>query len=551
MDNNIGFWPQYYAATQPNQVAFKIPIFKWLNSTVTYQQYTFHELENKIQSAHDYFLQHNVQPGYLVLLIMPMSPKFIANLFGLFRIGAIPILIDPGLPIKKMASALNPTQPTLLIGKKIHLWIAKYRLKLTSIRRHISPPPTKKIYQNLNNHYPTKTENKPHKKSFDAKSTLAIVFTSGSTGIPKGVTYTHELCKAQLNLLKTAYQLDPGKIDIPLLLNFCLFNPALGIATVLPPINVKAPLKTSLQKLLKILGDKEITHSFGSPIFWKAITTKALKLKKTFSHIQKLFLAGCSAPTGLIENLKIIFPNAHFEIPYGATEALPLTTLSGTLLCEKQKKHPYAGACLGKPLPGIKIIILDLSQPCPLSPMTVGEIAASGPIVSQDYDQLPNQNKENKWIDHQQTLWHRMGDVGYIDHEGCIWFLGRKKECCITASQIMYTEPCEAVFLKHPAVQRAALIFIPTKTASIPAMVIEPKQWSTVYLPWKKKAFIRTLQTMALSKAHTSTIQHFFIQRSLPVDIRHNAKIHRLSLQKKYTPHVLKSHLKKYFSKKI
>lgn len=522
---NVGFWPQHYAKTQPDVLAFKIPNFSTNSTPITYDHYTFDDFERMIVHAHNYFIKNNIQGKDRILLMIKMGPAFIANLFALFRIGAIPILIDPGLPFKKLISALKSSHPTHLIGEKPYTWIYRSLLKIPTLKSTLSAP----NFKNLNLSPPLLTTDSP---SGDAP--LAIVFTSGSTGTPKGTIYTHTLCIAQLNLLKNHYNLIPGMVDHPLLLNFALFNPALGITTLLPPIYPNKPLKSPLGLLFKTLSEPTVTHSFGSPIFWKKITQKALLQNLTFPHIQKLFLAGCSTPPGLIKDLNITFPNAQIEIPYGATEALPLTTLDGHTLAHTHIHQPYAGACLGKPLPSIKIqIITPLNTPLP--PMNIGEIAVSGPIVSHQYDHNATANNTHKYYNAHHTQWHKMGDIGYIDAHGFIWFLGRKQECCTTPIHLMYTEPCEALFLKHPIVKRAALIFHP-KTAE-PHMIVEPMHIPYAYLPWLKKKLIKALKHIAQQQSHTCRIQTFSIIAKLPVDVRHNAKIHRLQLQKKFYSH--------------
>jgi acyl-coenzyme A synthetase/AMP-(fatty) acid ligase len=121
------------------------------------------------------------------------------------------------------------------------------------------------------------------------------------------------------------------------------------------------------------------------------------------------------------------------------------------------------------------------------------------------------------------AVWHRMGDCGYLDATGRLWFCGRKAERVETAAGTLYTEPCEQVFRTHPRVTRCALIGLGPRGEQRPALVVEGK----IADP---KALARELRALALAHPRTAPINAFYFYPSFPVDVRHNAKIHRLTL---------------------
>jgi acyl-coenzyme A synthetase/AMP-(fatty) acid ligase len=116
-----------------------------------------------------------------------------------------------------------------------------------------------------------------------------------------------------------------------------------------------------------------------------------------------------------------------------------------------------------------------------------------------------------------------MGDCGYIDAAGRLWFCGRKAERVETAAGPLYTEPCEQVFRTHPRVTRCALIGLGPRGAQRPAIVIEGEFADP-------QALARELRALALAHPHTAAIDTFYFHPAFPVDVRHNAKIHRLTL---------------------
>jgi acyl-coenzyme A synthetase/AMP-(fatty) acid ligase len=115
-----------------------------------------------------------------------------------------------------------------------------------------------------------------------------------------------------------------------------------------------------------------------------------------------------------------------------------------------------------------------------------------------------------------------MGDCGMLDESGRLWFLGRKAERVEAAGGTMFTEPCEQVFRAHPRAWRCALIGV----GSEPALVVETTPSGTD----DAAALVAELRQLALGHSHTAPIRTFYFRPDFPVDVRHNAKIHRLKL---------------------
>ena len=121
-----------------------------------------------------------------------------------------------------------------------------------------------------------------------------------------------------------------------------------------------------------------------------------------------------------------------------------------------------------------------------------------------------------------------MGDLGWQDSRGRIWFCGRKSHRVITREQVLFTIPVEAIFNNHTEVFRSALAGVGHKNAQTPVIFIEPKAKIK-----DTKTFIRELKALGSSNQLTAGIEHFFIEKSFPVDIRHNSKIFREKLAEK------------------
>jgi acyl-CoA synthetase (AMP-forming)/AMP-acid ligase II len=160
-----------------------------------------------------------------------------------------------------------------------------------------------------------------------------------------------------------------------------------------------------------------------------------------------------------------------------------------------------------------------------LPPGRIGEIVVDGPVVTEGYDHNDRENELAKIAD-QGTVWHRMGDLGYLDEQGRLWFCGRRAHLVTTADGEMYTIPCEAVFNEHPAVNRSALVGVRKRgeTHQTPVLIVEPAN------SMAEGKLLAELRQRALGNPLTDTIEHFLLHPEFPVDIRHNAKIFREKL---------------------
>jgi acyl-CoA synthetase (AMP-forming)/AMP-acid ligase II len=225
------------------------------------------------------------------------------------------------------------------------------------------------------------------------------------------------------------------------------------------------------------------------------------------------------------------------------------------------------GACVGRPVAEIAVKIIapadgplaTLADARELPRGEIGEIIVRGPVVTKTYDALPEATAAAKIaaanIQHPTSnaepqsrldanldvgssmfdvrrstvfgaVWHRMGDCGYLDADGRLWFCGRKAERVETTAGTLHTEPCEQVFRAHPRAARCALIGLGERGRQRAALVVEARPANAA----DAGTLARELRALARQHAPTAPIALFFFHPQFPVDVRHNAKIHRLTL---------------------
>ncbi|MFU8847970.1 MAG: fatty acid CoA ligase family protein [Opitutales bacterium] len=536
MPHNVAHFLAEQAAHQPDAAAVRAPVGRGPDGSIRYVERSFAELEAEASAAAHFFNRQGIKRGTRVLLMVKPGLDLIRIVFALFKIGAVPIVIDPGMGLKRFLRCVRHSRPEAIVGIPVAIWISRLfrpSFKGVTIRVSVGGGFRRKLDAFVAvGAYPVVDSTR--------EELAAILFTSGSTGPAKGVLYEHGMFLAQVDAIRAQYGIQPGEVDLPMLPVFALFNPALGMCTVVPEMNPSRPATVDPEKIVRAILQNEVTNSFGSPALWTKIARYCEQEKIQLPTVRRILMAGAPVPPALMETMRPIIPNGEIHTPYGATEALPVSSIAASEVLKETAglTRQGEGTCVGQALPGVEVRVVEpsdgpiesIDQCVELAVGEVGELIVKGPSVTRGYDRLPEADAKSKIAD-SGTHWHRMGDLGKRDEPGRIWFCGRLAERVLTAEGPLYTDCCEAIFNQHPKVYRSALIDL---GGGRPAVVIEPEPGHFPKSKAEKTNFITELCQLAQSHPATRQIACFFFEKSFPVDVRHNAKIHRLTLAKKY-----------------
>jgi acyl-CoA synthetase (AMP-forming)/AMP-acid ligase II len=461
-------------------------------------------------------------------------------MFALLKLGAVPIAIDPGMGWSAFLDCVRRSRPTALVGVRAASLLSRLPFAAFRTLRTRVTVGGSAWRQALASVSAT-----PRPLTTVSPDTLAaILFTSGSTGAPKGVCYTHGMFDAQIELVRSTYDIRPGETDMAMLPLFALFNPALGTTTVTPLLDPSKPLAADPAPLVAALIAEKVTCSFGSPAIWGKVADHCEARGLKLPDLRRLLIAGAPVSGELLAKLRVIAPHCVTHTPYGATECLPVTTIvADELLGEaRQRALRGHGTCVGRPVSGVEIRVISetdgaiatLTEATPCAIGEIGEIIVTGPSVTRTYDSLPEATRAAKIADGVR-IWHRMGDLGSLDTEGRLSFFGRRVEKVRTADGDLPTESVEPAFRQHPQVLRCALIGLGEAPSQVPALVVEPRAGAFPADDSARARFIAELRDVAQTCPLAERVKHIVFQRALPVDVRHNAKIHRLQLAKEWT----------------
>ncbi len=479
-----------------------------------------------------------------VLMMLRPGPEFIAAVFAVFKIGAVPVLIDPGMGRANLLNCIRKTSPEAMIGISKAHWIklffpGVFKTVRISISHGPLPPPFSTRLESMLGLDEKDSKFKCEETKLD--DTAAIVFTTGSTGPPKGVVYTHGIYITQLDIIRKTYGAGPEEIDMPAFPLFGLFSVALGMPIVIPDMDPSRPANADPEKIVEAINGNKVTFSFGSPALWKVVCAYCIEKDIRLPTLKKVLMAGAPISAELHTVLKMTMSqDGTTQVPYGATEALPIANFTGMeMLAETAAKTAEgAGYCIGRPIDGmdIKVIgavdgpIAHWNPSLEVPQGERGELAVKGPVVTPCYFNEPEHTANAKIADSDGRIWHRMGDVGYYDGKGRLWFCGRKAHRVVSGDEIFYSVCCEAIFNRHPDVARSALVGIGPSGKQIPIIIVEPKSGRIPADNKSREKFAAELKKLGAAKDFTARISQFLFHPAFPVDIRHNAKIFREQL---------------------
>jgi acyl-CoA synthetase (AMP-forming)/AMP-acid ligase II len=509
----------------------------------SYTQLTFSQLDEEVTRIARGLIALGVKPGMRLVLMVPPSLEFIALTFGIFRSGAICTLIDPGMGRSRIFDCLDEIDPSGFCGiapvhvirrimfrrfrnAKINIGVGKGNGLLGCIS-----------YRELIRRGTSSNAELPATQSTDS---AAIIFTSGSTGPPKGVHYEHGMFDAQVDLIRERFGIEPGEVDLPGFPLFALFNLAMQVTTIVPDMNPTRPADVDPKKILTAIRDHGVTQAFGSPAMWNQIGRYCDEHQVRLPTLKRILSAGAPVPSHVLSRMtKALSESADLFTPYGATECLPVAAIGGREVLASTAAQTAAGAgtCVGRVFDEMSVRVIgvtfepiaSLSEAETLQVGEIGEIIVRGPVATREYYRRPDATALAK-IPDGDGFWHRMGDVGYFDESGRLWFCGRKAHIVFTEHGPLYSIRCEAIFNQHKHVYRTALVGIGERGHQTPAVVVEPEAGRMPSNESARKQFESELLELGATSSLTAGIRNVLFREALPVDTRHNVKINREAL---------------------
>ncbi|GAB1640729.1 fatty acid CoA ligase family protein [Krasilnikovia sp. MM14-A1259] len=488
---------------------------------------TFRELDERSDAYAAGLHALGIRKGTKTVLMLRPGLELYPVLFALLKLGAVPVVVDPGMGVRRMLHCYRSAGAEAFIGIGVAHVVrvlnrrafAGVRILVTAGRRWGWGGATLRTLL-------ARTHPAPAGRP-GPDDLLTIGFTTGSTGPAKGVESTHgglEAMVAQVIALHGQTPDDVALVTSPL---FGVLHLLIGSTCVLAPVDptrVGAADPAAIADTIERYG---VTAMFASPALLDPFGRYLRDTGRALPTLRTLVSGGAPVSDEVVQTLHR--PGLQFHTTYGATEALPIASIESREILRDTHDGSRAGAgtCVGRPVDGMDVRIVRVTdEPLPVwrddlrvapgevgEVGEVGEITIAGPTVSPRYHRLPRADAAAKIADGDRR-WHRTGDLGWIDDAGRIWFCGRKSQ----RVGDLHTVQCEGVLDSHPQVYRTALV----DAGGRPVVCVEPRPGVTDHDRLRHE-----LHELAASQPVTKPLDEFLFHPSFPVDIRHNAKINR------------------------
>ena len=500
----------------------------------TWHPTTFGELDALANRYAAGLARAGVQAGDRALYLLRPSAEGYAVFYALLRLGAVPAFIDPRMSVARVLACVAAVRPRVVVsvpGLHALRFVARrpfatVELAITSGHRWFWGGRT--LRQCL-----------AQGASFAPAPVTSgtecyLPFTSGSTGPPKGVFCTHGMVGAQSRLVRELCGWREGDRAVMCYAPFVPFALADGVTAVLPDMDFSRPAAADPRRIAAAVTRNAAEYAFASPIVWLRLAHHGERSHVALPTLRHAIAAGAPVPAKLHARLtSLMHPEGRLHTPYGATEAMPLTTIDTRLLAEtwEASRNGY-GTCVGRPLPGVQLEVIRVTDaPIPgwsddlrVPVGAVGEIVVAGAMVSPVYPHLPEENLRAK-IRCDGRVLHRTGDLGRVDADGRVWFCGRKSHRIETRDGMLPSVSLENIFDQHPGIFRSAVVGIGGPGAQTPVACVELER-GVGFSP----RLVAELRALADATPFRGVVTRFLPHHGFPVDARHNSKIRREDL---------------------
>lgn len=502
-----------FVAPQPNSVV---------------QRITFGELWDDVARFSSFLRHRGIANGDRAIVMVPMSVDLYVTLLGVLAAGAVAVFVDPWVGPRAIARLATSSRPRVWIGSpKSHL----LRLLESPLRRiplGISTGARLPFLINATLRDALTTNPDTPLQPVDDDTPALITFTTGSSGNPKGAHRSHRILAAQHRALASEFPAREGDVDLTNFPVFALNNLALGVTTVIPPVDLRRIDAADPELLARAVHEHGVTTISASPPI-----IDALARAKTRVTPRRILTGGAPVSDAQLHRWRDAFPDAELGVVYGSTEAEPVAHVSAE---ERLAERGSRGYLAGHPTSVVRTRVIRITdEPIEIAstdawkyveraPGEVGELIVAGEHVCTTYEGDDEAMRRTKIRDVDGIVWHRMGDTGWFDEFGRFRLAGRVHSTIRRGGAEIHPQLVEqAAIGDDPTIRRAAAVGLPDSAlGSRVVVVIESRDASAAS---RVESRLRDAEQFFDDVIVTA--------EPLPVDPRHNSKINYAALRER------------------
>lgn len=518
IENNVISLLRTHASEHPDRTAFK-----WGER----EEISYKELEEKISKAAGGLKQLGLQKGDRVLIFLPLSLELYVSMFAVQQIGAIPVFLDSWARQDQLSLCAEIAAPKAMIS------LLQAFVGFGAISE-LAKIPLKVVVGSQQKGYSAKLEDLAVKgersdiEPVQEEDTALITFTTGSSGTPKGANRTHRFLKAQHHALKQVIPYLESDTDLPTFPIFALNNLASGTTTILPKIDLAGPSPNDGEILAAQILTHQISCSTLSPSLFVKVANFCFEKGIKLPSLRRVVTGGAPVSPGNVRQFKEIAPQAKILVLYGSTEVEPIAHIEADEMLAGSTKGD--GVNVGPISEDLQYKFIRITKDSvqltaegwsewEVKTGEVGELVVSGPHVCEGYYNNKEAFHRAKIRDGEGRIWHRTGDLGSIDEEGNLWFVGRVHNAIVRKGEFLFPVKTELLLKKLPFVKQAAFLGLADpvlgEKACVAVSLVEPQK--------ELRAIEREIEN--LLQEHRIPVDEIQVVESIPMDPRHHSKV--------------------------
>jgi acyl-CoA synthetase (AMP-forming)/AMP-acid ligase II/pimeloyl-ACP methyl ester carboxylesterase len=507
-----------------------------VNSPLPTKSVTVAELDYLVGILTHEFKNCGIKFGDRVILFLPMSLPMYASMFALQKMGAIPTFLDSWARRDQMGASAKVATPTAMISahrafvylneveeiKNIPIKIvagdipenAKYNARLEFLM-------TQKTYE--------------QEVAVEKEHSALITFTTGSSGTPKGADRGHRFLAAQHYALNRNLPYTEADRDLPVFPIFSLNNLAAGVETIIPAIDVGNPAETDAMILYAQLKSAGVTCTTLSPSLFNHLASYCIEKNLKLDFLKRVVTGGAPVSYDDVKRMKSVATKAKILVLYGSTEVEPMAEIEATeMLNQIMPTDPELvedGVNVGHIDSGLKFRFIQINKEeirihtasdwanLVSKDKTPGELIVAGEHVCERYFNNEEAFFKAKIKDENGIIWHRTGDLGFLDKNNNLWIVGRVHNA-IKRNDIWYFPvKAEIILKKFSFIHRAAFLGIPDQKLGEKVVAVFTTNENCLDIENYKKEIKRVLEK------NNFVIDDVIHTEEIPMDPRHHSKV--------------------------
>ena len=413
------------------------------------QRLNWRQLEHRVNQLANALQRSGIKKGDAVATVLPNCLELLTLYWAVTSIGAVVVPVSPLLQPRGLVNLLQDSQSCMVFLKPTAFTaLTEFRDELPLIADDgfvVVGATTESGGIDYPGFVKGTADTPPQAVDVMPDDLFNIVYSSGTTGMPKGIEHTHQIRFLYGSLFANSFRMRPESVVLQT--GSIVFNGA--FVTMMPTFFQGATYilhqAFDTEEMIRTIEREQVTHAMMVPAQIAAVLESPNCTAESLQSLEMILTLGAPLDQSYKERMNALAPGCFYEL-YGLTEGF-VTILDKTDF----DAHPGSVGC---PPPGYEIRITD-EQGNRLPAGEVGEIVGRGPILMRGY--FGRQDLTRVAI---RDGWLYTGDLGYLDEEGFLYLSGRKKEMIISGGVNVFPVDIEAVALSHPEVAQAAVFGI-------------------------------------------------------------------------------------------